>query len=61
MDTSPLAALDLPLKVVVWADDDTTRVSYYSPEVIAARDGLALDAVAPLDGINALTDAIVSS
>lgn len=61
MEASPLVALDLPLKVVVWADGDETRISYYSPEAIAKRHGLSVDAVAPLAGIDALTDAIVSS
>ncbi len=31
MATTPLAALDLPLKVLVWADGDQTKVSYTSP------------------------------
>ena len=61
MEASPLVALDLPLKVVVWADGDVTRISYYSPEAIAKRHGLGLGAVTPLAGIDALTDAIVSS
>src|SRR6266571_8309920 len=38
MEAAPLAALDLPLKVLVWADEGQTKVSYYSPAVIAARD-----------------------
>ena len=29
MVTAPLSALDLPLKVLVWADDGQTKVSYY--------------------------------
>ncbi|MGB9112159.1 MAG: DUF302 domain-containing protein [Acidimicrobiales bacterium] len=61
MEASPLVALDLPLKIVVWADGDETRISYYSPEAIAKRHGLSVEAVAPLAGIDALTDAIVSS
>src|ERR1700693_141408 len=28
MAASPFAALDLPLKVLIWADDGVTRVSY---------------------------------
>ena len=30
MAASPLAALDLPLKVLIWADGDQTKVSYYA-------------------------------
>ena len=37
MDARPLAALDLPLKVLVWAGDDgRTQVSYYDPAAVAA-------------------------
>ena len=30
MAASPLAALDLPLKVLIWADGDQTKASYYA-------------------------------
>ena len=30
MAAAPLAALDLPLKVLVWADEGQTKVSYYA-------------------------------
>src|SRR6516225_1679565 len=30
MVASPLSALDLPLKVLVWSDDGQTKVSYYA-------------------------------
>ena len=40
MAAAPLAALDLPLKVLVWDDDGQTKVSYYSPDALAARHGL---------------------
>jgi uncharacterized protein (DUF302 family) len=32
MDAAPLAALDLPLKVLIWADEEQTKVSYLSPQ-----------------------------
>jgi uncharacterized protein (DUF302 family) len=57
MDAAPLAALDLPLKFLVWLDaDQVTRVSYVDPSVMAARYDLA----APLQGIHGLTDALVA-
>ena len=57
MDAAPLAALDLPLKVLVWSDGDgVTQVSYTDPAVLAARYGLGADVVAPLEGVHALTD-----
>ena len=33
---SPLAALDLPLKVLIWDDHEQTKVSYYAPAALAA-------------------------
>ena len=36
MAIAPLAALDLPLKVLVWTDDGQTRVSDHSPAALAA-------------------------
>ncbi|HEY5246762.1 MAG TPA: DUF302 domain-containing protein [Acidimicrobiales bacterium] len=59
MDAVPLAALDLPLKVLVWADGDQTQVSYVSPTALGARYDLSPDLVANLAGIDPLTDALV--
>lgn len=62
MAAAPLAALDLPLKVLVWADDDgQTKVSYYAPASLAARYHLDADLAGNLAGINALTDALVAA
>ena len=36
MDAAPLAALDLPLKVLIWADEGQTKVSYNSPAALVA-------------------------
>ena len=60
MVAAPLAALDLPLKVLVWADGDTTRVSYTAPRELAERYGLTDELAARLAGIDSLTDAIVA-
>jgi len=60
MVAEPLAALDLPLKVLVWADGQQTKVSYEAPEAIARRRGLSRELAANLTGINALTDALVT-
>ncbi|HWD74079.1 MAG TPA: DUF302 domain-containing protein [Solirubrobacteraceae bacterium] len=60
MDAAPLAALDLPLKVLVWADGDQTKLSYTSPAALAARYGLSDELAGRLAGINAITDAVVS-
>jgi uncharacterized protein (DUF302 family) len=60
MDAAPLAALDLPLKVLVWADGSRTNVTYFSPAVIAARYGLSAELAAKLAGIDPLTDALIA-
>ena len=60
MDAAPLAALDLPLKVLIWADGDATQVSYYAPATLAARHGLGPDLAENLAGIDPLTDALVA-
>ena len=60
MAASPLAALDLPLKILVWADEGQTKVSYYSPAALAARYHLGADLARNLAGIDALTDALVA-
>jgi uncharacterized protein (DUF302 family) len=61
MVASPLSALDLPLKVLVWDDEGQTKVSYYAPAAIAANHDLAADLAANLAAINVLTDALVAS
>ena len=60
MDAAPLAALDLPLKVLVWAGDEGTEVSYTAPGALAARYGLEPDLAARLTGIDQLTDVLVA-
>ena len=60
MDAAPLAALDLPLKILVWADDGRTRVSYLTPAALAARHGLSAKLAAPLAAIDQLTDAVLA-
>jgi uncharacterized protein (DUF302 family) len=61
MAAAPLAALDLPLKVVVWTDEGQTKVSYVSPAALAARHHLSEDLAAQLAGIDPLTDALVAA
>jgi uncharacterized protein (DUF302 family) len=59
MVASPLAALDLPLKVLVWDDAGRTKVTYYAPDALAARHLLRADLAASLAGIDPLTDALI--
>lgn len=60
MAAAPLAAVDLPLRVVVWDDDGQTRVSYTSPAELAARYSLEPALAGRLAGLDALTDAVVA-
>jgi uncharacterized protein (DUF302 family) len=60
MAAAPLAALDLPLKILIWADGSRTNVTYYTPAAIAARYGLSDELAAKLAGIDPLTDALVT-
>jgi uncharacterized protein (DUF302 family) len=60
MDAAPLAALDLPLKILVWADGGQTRVSYLAPSTLADRYGLDPSLARNLEGIEPLIDAVVS-
>jgi uncharacterized protein (DUF302 family) len=57
---SRLAALDLPLKVLVWADDDSTKVSYTPPAALARRYGLSQQLTGLLAEIDALTDVVIA-
>jgi uncharacterized protein (DUF302 family) len=59
MQAFPLAALDLPLKVLIWDDDGKTRVSFTSPDVLAARHHLPDELATRLAGIGPLTDALI--
>ena len=62
MDARPLAALDLPLKVLVWAGDDgRTQVSYYDPAAVAARHHLGAELGERLAAVDPLTDALIAS
>ena len=59
MQAAPLAALDLPLKILVWDDDGQTRVSYTAPAELGVRYGLTDELTGRLAGIDGITDALV--
>ena len=62
MLAAPLAALDLPLKVLVSADTDgAVWVSYNAPAFLAARHHLSDDLRARLEGVEAISEATVSA
>ncbi|HET6986629.1 MAG TPA: DUF302 domain-containing protein [Kribbella sp.] len=62
MVASPLAALDLPLKVLVWIDEDgAVWMSYVDPPWLAARHGLDEDLAAPLSAVDQLTTQVTAA
>lgn len=60
MVAAPLAAVDLPLKVLVWDDNGQTKVSYASPAALARRHHLSPDLASKLAGVDPLTDQVVA-
>jgi uncharacterized protein (DUF302 family) len=59
MHAAPLAALDLPLRLLVWLDGNQTKLSYTAPRELAARYDLGDELSTMLAGIDGITDAIV--
>lgn len=59
MAAAPLAGLDLPLKVLVWADGYRTKVSYASPHALAARYSLDDELAGRLASIEAIANAAI--
>ena len=60
MVAAPFAALDLPLKVLIWDDNGQTKVSYYGPAALARRYDLSPELAANLAAIDPLTDALTA-
>jgi uncharacterized protein (DUF302 family) len=61
MQAVPVAALDLPLKVLVWDDEGQTKLTYTAPAGLAARYGLSDELTARLAAIDPVTDAVVAA
>jgi uncharacterized protein (DUF302 family) len=59
MQASPLAALDLPLKVLIWLDGHQTKLSFTAPSALAARYDLSQELSNRIAGIDAITDAVI--
>ena len=59
IEAAPLAALDLPFRVVVWEDGFQTLVSYPAPAAVARRYGLDGDLADALASIDALIRAVI--
>jgi len=62
MVAAPLAALDLPLKVLVWEDGNgAVSVSYNSPEFMAARLRIEGALRAPFDAVESIVEAVLGA
>lgn len=59
MAAAPLAALDMPLKVLIWCDDGQTKVTRTPPTALAVRHGLSEELAVKLAGIDGLTDGVI--
>jgi len=60
MEAAPLAALDLPLKVLVWANGDKTEINYTAPSELAARYDFSDELAGRLAAIDTVTDAAIA-
>jgi uncharacterized protein (DUF302 family) len=61
MAAAPLAALDLPLRVLVWAADDyQTKLGYTAPSALGRRYGVSAELAARIAGIDELTSAAIA-
>lgn len=59
MQADPRAGLDLPLRLLVWSDDGTTRLAFRDPRALA--DDFAVgDRADVLDGLRRLLDHLVA-
>jgi uncharacterized protein (DUF302 family) len=59
IQAAPLAALDLPLRVVVWEDGSHTLLSYPAPAAVAQRYGLDGDLGAVFASIDAIATTVI--
>ncbi|MGF6724685.1 uncharacterized protein (DUF302 family) [Paraburkholderia sp. GAS41] len=58
MQAAPTAALDLPLKVLVWQDDDSrVWLSYNATSYLQARHGASAELMKPIESVVALVQA----
>jgi uncharacterized protein (DUF302 family) len=60
MVAAPHAALDLPLRILIWADGDQTVINYTAPAELEARYGFSEELARSLAAIDAVTDAVIS-
>jgi uncharacterized protein (DUF302 family) len=60
MQVAPLAALDLPLKILIWDNAGVTTLSYVSPLTLAARYGLSEELADRLKAVEVIAGALAT-
>lgn len=60
IEENVLVALDLPQKMLVWRDGETTKVGYLEPEAMATRYGIAPQA-GPVTTMTAAMDRLANA
>jgi len=55
MADSPLAGLDLPVRVLIWSDDDEVWITYSDPAWLTERYGLTDDLATSLTVVDQVT------
>lgn len=62
MTAAPVAALDLPTRILVWSDDDgTVWMTYLKPAWLTKRHNLEADEAEPLSTVDTLTAQVASA
>jgi len=61
MADSPLAALDLPVRVLVWSDEDEVWITYADPVSLTERYGLTDDLATSLTVVDQVTNQLTTT
>ena len=60
MQAAPQVAMELPLKILVWADDDgDVWITYITGEFLAKRYGIRTELVSPLSAPETFTSLLL--
>jgi uncharacterized protein (DUF302 family) len=60
IEAAPLAALDFPIGVVVWSDQDQTMLSHVTPAELGRRYGIADQLIGNGWGIDEVIDVVIN-
>ena len=57
MQAAPTAAIDLPLKALIWEDaDGKVRLTYNDPAYLQQRHGVPVELIGNITGVSALLE-----